>query len=232
MVCVVTGASSGIGRAAASSLAQRGVCLVLSGRDAGRLEDARKICTGVQTVALAGDVTSPRHTERLFEIAAELRPSDKLAAVFAAGVAHSGDTLQLPEEIWHESIAANLTGLFLCCRSAISSMLVRGGGRVVNVLSIASKTAFPQSAAYVASKQGALGLTRSLAAEFRARNIQLTAFMPGSTDTELWEGKVWSPPKGDMLSAADVGDAIAEVVVSERKGYMDEVLYLPPKGIL
>ncbi|MBA3726724.1 MAG: SDR family oxidoreductase [Armatimonadetes bacterium] len=232
MICVVTGASSGIGRAAASSLAQRGVSLVLSGRDAGRLDDARNLCAGVETVALAGDVTSPAHTERLFEIAAELGPSDKLAAVFAAGVAHSGDTLQLPEQIWHESISANLTGLFLCCRSAISAMLVRGGGHIVNVMSIASITAFPQSAAYVASKQGALGLTRSLAAEFRARSVQLTAFMPGSTDTELWEGKAWSPPKDNMLSAADVGDAIADLVVSDRKGYMDEVHYMPPKGIL
>lgn len=232
MICVVTGASSGIGRAVASSLAQRGASLVLSGRDTSRLEEARNLCVGVDTVALAGDVTSSAYTARLFELASELGPNDKLAAVFAAGVAHGGDTLQLPEQVWHESIAANLTGLFFCCRSAIFAMLMRGGGHIVNVLSIASTTPFPQSAAYVASKHGALGLTRSLATEFRARNIQLTAFMPGSTDTELWEGTAWSPPKDKMLSAADVGDAIADLVVSERKGYVDEVLYMPPKGIL
>jgi NAD(P)-dependent dehydrogenase (short-subunit alcohol dehydrogenase family) len=111
-------------------------------------------------------------------------------------------------------------------------MLETGGGRIINVLSIASLHAFPSSAAYVASKFGALGLTRSLAAEYRDKGIRMTALLPGSTDTPLWKRQAWSPEPSDMLKPADVGAAIADIITSPLEASYDEVVLLPPKGIL
>ena len=224
MVCVVTGATGGIGRSTAVALASRGAKLVVSGRNVERLEDIRDETGGI---SVAGDVTLEGFPEQLFASA----PSGELSAVFAAGVAHFGPTLEMPESAWKEMIEANLCGLYRCCLAAVSEMLRRGGGHILAVLSIASVEPFAQSAAYVASKYGGLGLIKSFAAEFRGKGIQFTAFMPGSTNTELWRG-AQSPKKENMLAPADVGMAIADILLSRAKGYYDEVIYMPPKGIL
>jgi 3-oxoacyl-[acyl-carrier protein] reductase len=224
MVCVMTGATGGIGSAVAEEMAMRGAKLVVSGRNSEKLDKLRLSTGGI---AVAGDVTAEGFAEKLFSIA----PEGNLSAVFAAGSAHFGPTLQMSESGWKEIIETNLCGLYRCCLAAIAEMMRRGGGHVIAVLSIASVHPFPNSAAYVASKFGGLGLVKSLAAEFRDKGIQFTAFMPGSTDTELWSGEE-SPRKKDMLVAEDVGIAIADILFSKSKGYYDEVLYMPRKGIL
>src|SRR5438874_1475508 len=145
MFCVVTGASSGIGRAAAESLAARGARLLLCGRSEERLRETLSKCSGAEI--FVGDVSDSKVVASLFVGASALSQGDDLAAVFAAGVAHFGDSLSLREGAWHESISANLTSLFLCCREAIGVMVSRGGGHIVNVLSIAAKHPFPQAAA-------------------------------------------------------------------------------------
>ncbi len=237
-VCVVTGASSGIGRATAIELAERGVSLVLAGRHEGRLEDTAGACRGfgVEARAVAGDIAKSEFCNRLFTSAKDLAQSHgdatQIVAVFAAGTAAFGPTADFPDLAWDNMIEANLTGLFFCCRAAVRAMLEIGGGRIVNVISIAAKQPFPQAAAYVASKQGALGLTHSMANEYRAENIFLTAFVPGSVDTPLWNGMDWTPERTDMLSAKDVASAIADIVTSTLSGVFDEVVFMPNKGIL
>jgi NAD(P)-dependent dehydrogenase (short-subunit alcohol dehydrogenase family) len=224
MVCVITGASSGIGRAAALALHKSGVELVLSGRNRERLGQVAGLCNAKW---IAGDVSDPAHADELFSEA-----NGEVSAVFAAGIAAFGPTEEMPQSSWEQSVATNLTGLYYCNVSAIKAMLPLGGGRIVNVLSIASTQPFPRSAAYVASKHGALGLTRSLSAEFRSRGIRMTAFIPGSTNTPLWAPSEWKPDPADMLDADDVGAAIAEIVLTRGTGNYDEVVYMPPKGIL
>ena len=75
-------------------------------------------------------------------------------------------------------------------------------------------------------------MTRSLANEYRTKGILFTAFLPGSTDTELWQGKDWKPEAADMLKPEEVGRAIADVVEAPASVSYDEVVLLPPKGIL
>src|SRR5438477_12887774 len=146
MFCVITGASSGIGRAAAISLSSRGARLLLCGRSEERLRETLTKCAGAEI--FVGDVTDSKVVTSLFARASALSEGDDLAAVFAAGVAHFGDSLSLPENAWHESVSANLTSLFLGCREAMGGMVSRGGGHIVNVLSIAAKHPFPQAATY------------------------------------------------------------------------------------
>ncbi|MCW5947508.1 MAG: SDR family oxidoreductase [Fimbriimonadales bacterium] len=246
-ICVVTGASSGIGRECAIELSKRDVSVVLSGRNESRLEEAAKKCRGAGVIAkaVAGSIANPEYCQQLFDEAVEMMSTGgraagvapegepvELCAIFAAGTASFGPTVEYPPLAWQNTIEANLTGLFFCCQSAIRAMLSSGGGRVVNVLSIAAKQPFPQSSAYVASKFGALGLTHSLANEYRKDGIFLTAFIPGSVDTPLWEGMDWTPERTDMLTATDVARAIVDIVTAETHGVYDEVVFMPKKGIL
>lgn len=260
-ICAITGASSGIGQACALVMAEKGCSLVLAGRNLSRLEETASKCRefGVPVEFVAGDVADPKLAESLFEKVGQLFDSGevqpglgledltdqkivlekhakgvtpKVSAIFAAGTAGFGDTLELPDLVWSETIAANLTGLFFSCREAIRFMKERGGGRIVNVLSVSSKTPFPKGAAYVASKFGGLGLTHSLSLEFRKQGIQFSAFMPGSVDTPLWDELEWTPERADMLSSKDVASAIADVVLSSAGGVFDEVVFMPQKGFL
>lgn len=225
MTVVVSGASSGIGKAVALELHRRGVSLVLSGRDESRLQAVSKL-TGTSPF-VAGDIANPNIAAELFARAQD----GPIAAVFAAGASEFGPTLEFPNDAWQASIDANLTGLFNCCRAAIAAMLP-GGGRIVNVLSIAAVHPFPNSAAYVATKAGALGLTRSLQSEFRVQGVYLTAFIPGSTATELWDHQEWSPEPNEMMQPDDVAGAICDIVLAEGSGVYDEVRFMPHKGIL
>ncbi len=259
-ICVVTGASSGIGRAVSIELAGRGCTLVLGGRNLERLDETAAKCRGLGVVVetAAGDVSTLGHATLLFDKAIRLwesggempglgasishviteigastpRARPRLAAVFAAGSAYFGPTLELPDDTWAETVGTNLTGLFYCCREAARSMAGRGGGRIVNVLSMAAVHPFPQSAAYVATKYGGLGLTRSLSSEFRKDHVHFTAFLPGSVDTPLWDRTGTSLDRSKMLAAEDVARAIADIVCSDDLGAFDEVHYMPPEGIL
>ncbi len=239
-VCVITGASGGIGSAIALELANRGIPLVLNARDKSRLEKtARRCAQKVKVIPIPGDVSTSRVAEKLFQEAQALLKNSlsrgargELNAVFCTGFARFGDTLKLPDEIWHQSLASNLSAYFFGCRSAIRAMKKLGGGHIVNVLSIASIHPFPKSSAYVASKYGALGLTRSLSAEYRKAGIRFTALILGSVDTPLWEAQPWKPPSQDMLAPKDVATVVANILCSPSRVSYDEVHLLPPKGIL
>jgi NAD(P)-dependent dehydrogenase (short-subunit alcohol dehydrogenase family) len=226
MTVVVTGASSGIGKATALELYSRGTGLIISGRDPERLRSVSN--SAGDCPAIAGDISEESTCASLF---ANI-PHGPIAAVFAAGNAEFGPTLEFTQERWQSAIDTNLTGMFNCCRAAINAMLPRGGGKIVAVLSIAAMHPFSQSAAYVASKSGALGLVRSLQAEFREQGIAITAFIPGSTDTELWNRQNWSPDPTDMITPDDVAKTIADIVLSDLTGVFDEVVFMPKKGIL
>lgn len=229
---MITGASSGIGRSVAIELAKRNFALVLNARNDLRLQKtANEISGKVQVRTIAGQVEDSSTAESLFKAAMELSPLS-IYAVFAAGFAQFGPTTELSDEVWNKSIATNLTGLRNCCQTAIQTMLACQGGRIINVLSIASRHPFPQSAAYVASKFGAYGLTLSLAAEYRTKDIAITAFIPGSVNTPLWQGNDWKPKPEDMLAPEDVAVAIANIIDSPLQGFYDEVIFMPPKGIL
>src|SRR5688500_19585277 len=117
MTVVVTGASSGIGKAVAIELHRRGIQAVLSGRNKERLSRASENCGGCKWVA--GDVSKPEIAERLFDGL----PEGRVCAVFAAGVADFGPTLTFENEKWDDAISANLSAMYHCCKAAISAML-------------------------------------------------------------------------------------------------------------
>jgi 3-hydroxybutyrate dehydrogenase len=182
---VVTGGGSGIGAATAQVLIRAGARVTLMGRDPAKLaaqREALKAAGQVETVSV--DVTQEAAVVAAFAQATErFGPVDVL--VNNAGQAQAAPFAHTDMALWQRMLDVNLTGVFLCTRAVLPSMLQRGGGRIVNVASTAGQTGYAYVAAYCAAKHGVIGLTRSLALEVATRGITVNAVCPGYTETEL-----------------------------------------------
>lgn len=187
-VAIVTGASSGIGQAAARRFAREGAKVVVSARREGELAalvaDIRR--DRGDAVAVAGDVRDEALARTLVDTA--VRHFGGLDIAFNnAGML--GDARPLPElsrEAWQQVLDTNLTSAFLGARHQIPALLDRGGGSLIFTSTFVGYTAgLPGMAAYAASKAGLIGLTRVIAAEYGPRGIRANALLPGGTDTPM-----------------------------------------------
>ena len=228
---IVTGASSGIGREAAILLSEAGCSVLLVARRKEKLEEVGDLCANGAWI-LAGDLRDSGFCHEVIEAGKTVDGDGLPILVNAAGVASFGATHEMSVETIEEQIDTNLKAAILLCREAIPWMRAKGGGDILNVGSIASVNPFAQAGAYVASKFGLLGFTKSLSNEYRKEGIRVTALLPGSTDTELWQTQSFSPPKESMLSARAIGEAIRDAVLSSRDRSFDEILLMPPHGVL
>lgn len=228
-VCLITGASRGIGLATARVLAAAGWDLSLAARAEGPLREAvGETGAGVTTVC---DVADEEQVARA--VSATVERFGRLdAVVCAAGTGSFRPTVEQSLEDWNAQIAANLTGTFLTCREALKVMLPQGNGHLVTILSVASKHPFPNAAAYVASKWGAYGLTKSLAEEVRRQGVRVTAILPGSVDTPFWDALGGGPPRDLMLRPEHVAEAVRYALEAPPGASVDEIHLMPPNGIL
>ncbi|USX14306.1 SDR family oxidoreductase [Oxalobacteraceae bacterium OTU3CAMAD1] len=187
-VAIVTGASSGIGRAAAKLFAQHGARVVVTGRRKAELDTLVDEIghSGGAAVAVAGDIRDERLARELVETAVG-RFGGLDIAFNNAGVL--GEALPLAEMsagAWSEVLDTNLTSAFLGAKQQIPAMLARGGGSLIFTSTfVGHSVGFPGMAAYAASKAGLIGLTRVIAVEYGARGIRANALLPGGTDTPL-----------------------------------------------
>src|SRR5262249_30951701 len=148
-----------------------------------------------------------------------------------AGIAHADFPIaNLPTETWQDVIATNLTGMFLVTKAALP--LMRRGGTIVNNLSVAAKQVFPNSAAYNASKHGALGFTNSLREELREKRIRVTALLPGATDTGIWNTFWPGAPRKRMMRPYDVAQAVVAALKLPPETSIDEINISPASGAL
>jgi NAD(P)-dependent dehydrogenase (short-subunit alcohol dehydrogenase family) len=178
---VVTGASRGIGAAIAARLAQLGAQTTLMGRDHAALE--REAARSVDAHAIICDVTDPTQVESAF---AEARARAPIAILINnAGIAQSAPFLKTSDEMLDRLMAVNVTSAFRCTRAALPSMIELGGGRVVNISSIAGLHGAAYITAYCATKHALVGFTRALAAETAQQGITVNAVCPGYVDTDL-----------------------------------------------
>ena len=185
-VAIVTGASSGIGRATARLFAEQGASLVVAARrraelDAlvGEIETA-----GGTAIALAGDVRDEAHANALVELAVERFGGLDIAFNNAGAVGVMAPLPDMAPATWQETMDTNLTSAFLAARHQIPAMLERGGGSLIFTSSFVGYTAgMPGMAAYAAAKAGLIGLTQVLAAEYGPKGLRVKALLPGGTDT-------------------------------------------------
>ncbi|RPK93915.1 MULTISPECIES: glucose 1-dehydrogenase [Streptomyces] len=195
-VALITGASSGIGAAAARHFADEGAAVVLVARRAGLVEEvAERIRKdGGRAVAVPGDVTVRADMDRA--VATAVDRFGRLDCSFNnAGYASAGTVLhELPDDVFDRTMDVNLRGVWNCLRAQIPAMLPAGSGSVVNTSSVAGVRATSASAPYVAAKHAVLGLTRAAAAEYGEFGIRVNALVVGSTDTEMMDGVLTGGP--------------------------------------
>ncbi|ANU07511.1 SDR family NAD(P)-dependent oxidoreductase [Paraurantiacibacter namhicola] len=174
--CIITGAASGIGRACAVTLAERGAArLILVDRDKDALDALDLTC---ETVRHAADVSDP-------DFWASLDTGPLHHAVLNAGIAHGRPIEKLDFADWRRVMAVNLDGMFLSLKTALAAM-DRGGSAVLTASATGVK-AEPGIAAYAASKAATIQLARVAAKEVAPRGIRVNAIAPGGVDTAIWD---------------------------------------------
>lgn len=185
---LITGASSGIGAAAARIFAQEGASLVLAARRKDRLEEVRASLPDAASriKVFAGDVADPGFAEA--SVNAALETFGRLDGGFnnAGMLGDMGPVTELSLENWNHVLATNLTSAFLAARHQIPAMAGSGGGSIVFTSTFVGHTiGLPGMSAYAASKAGLTGLTQVLAVECGPQNIRVNSLLPGGTKTEM-----------------------------------------------
>ena len=220
-VALVTGGTSGIGKATAIAFARAGAKVVLTGRrekEGAQVVDEIKNFGG-EAAFVRADVAKDGDVKKMVDVTVD--KFGKLDVAFNnAGVEWKGPVDQATEAEYRRIFDINVWGVLNSMRHEIPAMLKNGGGAIVNTSSVAGHVGFPQLSVYIASKHAVEGLTKSIALEVAKQNIRINAVAPGPIVTEMW----------DRVAAAGLADQIISIVPAGRVGVADEiaaaVLYL------
>jgi len=199
-VAIVTGASSGIGRATAEMLASRGALVVAFARTA--------TSAGLEMLAIDGDVSDPDAIERLFA-ETESRLGDCDILINSAGMIDPKILAEVTPEDWDRMFAVNVRGTYLASRRALPAMIARRSGSIVNVASISGVPGpekFPGWVSYCASKAAVIGMTEALAVEVKQFGVRVNSVSPGSVDTKMWAAASGGAPAA--MTATEVAEVI------------------------
>ena len=225
---IVTGGSSGIGRAIAEALAAGGAPVALvdllpeGGRDA-----AEGIArSGGRAVFLEGDVSRWDDVDRVVtEAVRALGPLGIM--VNAAGVLDGYTPAdRMAPALWERVVAIDLTGTFWGCKRALTELLPRGQGRIVNIASVAGLVGSGGGPAYTAAKHGVVGLTRQLAITYAGQGVTVNAICPGAIQTNLRanSGRILGPDAPPVMGGVGASEeAIRAITPAGRRGTLDEV---------
>jgi len=225
-VALVTGASRGIGLAIAKSLAGMGAKVGLSGRDEKRLTDAENELKsgGSSVLAVAADVSRAADISSLVRrVNQAFGPVEIL--INNAGIGYFGPAHEASEENWDSVLDTNLKAVFLLSKAVAPGMIGLHSGHIINVASLAGKSAFAGGAIYCASKWGLLGLTQSMAEDLRPYGIRVSAICPGSVNTDFSPHAGKDPKK--MLQPEDVAHAVETIVTQQPQSFISEILLRP-----
>ncbi|MBM3280283.1 MAG: SDR family oxidoreductase [Candidatus Handelsmanbacteria bacterium] len=213
-VALVTGANQGIGKGIARGLGKEGAKLVISARNADKLEQvaAEFGKEGIEAVAVPADVGEEAQVVALFEKAAARY--GRLDVLFNnAGAFDGGPVENLSLEAWNRVLSACLTGAFLCTREAFNIMKPQGGGRIINIGSISAQRARMHSAPYTSAKFGVWGLTQATALEGRQHGIVVSCLHPGNVLVERRQQENLGGMREDGAEPMMTVEELAEVAV-------------------
>jgi 3-oxoacyl-[acyl-carrier protein] reductase len=219
---LVTGASRGIGRAIASRLGRLGASVAICARSRDELERAAAGLRdeGIRALPIVADVTRAADVQRMIEqTCAQFGEIEIL--VNNAGVGVFGSFHERSEPDWDAVLDTNLKAVFLASRAVAPRMIPLGRGHIINISSLASKSAFPGGAIYCASKWGLMGLTACMAEDLRAHGIRVSVICPGSVATDFSSHSGRNP--ATLLQPEDVAHAVAMLVTQSPHSFISEV---------
>jgi len=226
----VTGGSRGIGLAIARALVERGVNVTITGTNDKTLSAAsRELTSAARDATVIGQVADVRNHQQveraLNEAASRFGGIDIL--VNNAGVGIFASVADMSVEQWHTVIDTNLTGVFYCCHLVLPHLRRRGGGWIINISSLAGKNAFPDGAAYCASKSALNAFSESLMQEVRHDGIRVAYVMPGSVSTGFTghasDGKDWK------LAPEDVAEVVTDLIAHPSRSLPSRVEIRPAR---
>ncbi|HEY9864736.1 MAG TPA: SDR family oxidoreductase [Candidatus Obscuribacterales bacterium] len=230
---LITGASSGIGRATALAFAKAGIDIALVSRQKERLEavatEARNL--GVEAQAFPLDLAKVEQVHaQIDSIVAAFGPVNIL--VNNAGMGYTGDLIETSLADWQKVIDLNLTSVFQCIKGVLPGMRDQGSGTIINIVSIAGLQAFPNWGAYCVSKFGLMALSKTLNMEERAHGIRVTALCPGSVNTPIWDSETVNADfdRSAMLTPEIVAESILYVALLPSVAVIEELTLMPSVG--
>ncbi|HEY9747089.1 MAG TPA: SDR family oxidoreductase [Allocoleopsis sp.] len=231
---LITGASSGIGKATALAFAKAGINLALVSRSEAKLEvvatEARQIGVTVKTYPLDLAVVE-QVKDRISAIAADFGPVHIL--VNNAGMGYTKNLMSTPLDDWQRVLDLNLTSVLQCIQGILPGMRDRQQGTIINVISIAGQQVFPNWGAYCASKFGLMALSKALAAEERANGIRVSAICPGSVNTPIWDTDTVQADfdRSAMLTPEIVAQVILQTVLLPEQAVIEELTLMSNAGV-
>jgi len=232
---LITGASRGIGKATTLALAQAGFDVALVSRS---LETLRPVLdelqdSGVTARAYPLDLAQLEGIQATFaDIVADF--GTPTVMINSAGMGYTGPLATMPLDHWRQVIDLNLTSVLLCIQAVLPAMRAIGGGTIVNLASIAAKSAFPDWGAYTVSKAGLVALTRVLAAEEQPHGIRVVTVSPGAVNTPLWDTDTVHADfdRSQMLTPEIVAETILHTVLLPTQAVIEDITLMPSGGAL
>ena len=224
-VAVVTGSSSGIGKAIALRLGEEGVKVVVAARRKALCEQtAGEICRkGGEAFVIPTDVSHEIQVDTLYEKAVQQYGRVDIA-INNAGIFGGRRIAETTTRAFDEVMSVNLRGTFFCCRAAFKHMKAHGGGIIINISSIAGVQAWAGTGVYSASKHGVMALTKALADEGRAFNVKASAICPGGVADELVDATPEDIVRSEKINPFDIAETAVYLCSLGKFAVVPEVI--------
>lgn len=232
---IITGASSGIGKATALAFASSGIDLCLISRSQDKLTEVARQAQeyGVKVKTFSADLSEVSTVRRKIQsIVQEWEGIDIL--VNNAGIGYTNFLRETTLEDWQTVLNLNLTSVFECVMGVLPSMRTQGKGTIVNVASIAAQNAFPEWGAYGISKAALVSFSQFLAVEERSNGIRVTTISPGAVNSPIWDTDTIKVKlnRSAMVKPETVAQAILHTVLLPQEAVIEQLTITPSVGAL
>jgi len=221
---IVTGGGRGIGRAIALAMAEEGCDIAVVSRTRDEIERTANevMMFGSQALAIQADVSDPLDVK--YAVNETIKAFGRIdVLVNNAGIAIFKPFLELTLDDWDKTMAVNLSGAFLCAQEVAKYMVDQESGTIINICSSASKKAYPNQLAYVASKHGMMGLSKTMSIDLQPYGVKVHAICPGGVDTKLTADARPEVDRSDWMHPEDVAHVIMMLLTMHDRATIDEI---------